>query len=89
MVILLVFIDIWHVKFFLKTLIMISIFTNIHRPYVYDHLGPIYLTRGRSEASKIRRERERERGSEISVTKRENREREREVSENRRGAGYS
>ena len=26
--------------FFIRTFILMFIFTNIHRPYVYDHLGP-------------------------------------------------
>ena len=38
MIVLPLFIDIWYVDFSLKTLIIISIFTNIHRPYVCDPL---------------------------------------------------
>ena len=38
MIVLPLFIDIWYVDFSLKILIIISIFTNIHRPYVCDPL---------------------------------------------------
>ena len=34
------FIDIWNEVFFIKTLIIMSISTNIHRPSVCDPLGP-------------------------------------------------
>ena len=34
------FIDIWYEVFFIKTLIIMSISTNIHKPYVCDALGP-------------------------------------------------
>ena len=34
------FIDIWNEVFFIKTLIIMSISTNIHKPYVCDPLGP-------------------------------------------------
>ena len=34
------FIDIWYEAFFIKTLIIMSISTNIHKPYVCDPLGP-------------------------------------------------
>ena len=33
------FIDIWYEVFFIKTLIIMSLSTNIHRPYVCDPLG--------------------------------------------------
>ena len=33
-------IDIWYEFFFIKTLIVMSISTNIHKPYVCDPLGP-------------------------------------------------
>ena len=39
-VILPLFIDIWNEIFFIKTLIIMSISTNIHKPYVCDPLGP-------------------------------------------------
>ena len=39
-VILPLFIDIWNEVFSLKTLTIMSISTNIHRPYVCDPLGP-------------------------------------------------
>ena len=39
-VILPVFIYIWYEVFFIKTLIIMSISTKIHRPYVCDTLGP-------------------------------------------------
>ena len=39
-VVLSLFIDIWYEVFFIKTLIIMSISTNIHRPYVCDPLGP-------------------------------------------------
>ena len=34
------FIDIWNEVFFIKTLIIMSISTNIHKSYVWDPLGP-------------------------------------------------
>ena len=34
------FIDTWYVDFFIKTLIVMSVSTNIHRTYVCDPLGP-------------------------------------------------
>ena len=39
-VVLPIFIDIWYEVFFIKTLIIMSISTNIHRPYACDPLGP-------------------------------------------------
>ena len=36
-------IDIWYEVFFIKTLIIVSISTNIHRPYVCDPLG-LYIS---------------------------------------------
>ena len=42
-IILHLFIDIWYEVFFIKTLIIISISTNIHRPYVCDRLG-LYIS---------------------------------------------
>ena len=39
-VVLPLFIDIWNEIFFIKTLIIMSISTNIHKPYVCDPLGP-------------------------------------------------
>ena len=39
-VILPLFIDIWNEVFFIKTLIIMSISTNIHKPYVCDPQGP-------------------------------------------------
>ena len=39
-VVLPLFIDIWYEVFFIKTLIILSISTNIHRPYMCDPLGP-------------------------------------------------
>ena len=39
-VVLPLFIDIWNEVFFIKTLITMSISTNIHKPYVCDPLGP-------------------------------------------------
>ena len=39
-VVLPLFIDIWYEVFFIKTLIIMSIFTNIHKPYVCDPIGP-------------------------------------------------
>ena len=40
MVVLPLFIDIWFVNFCIKTLIIMSIFTNIHKPYVCDPIYP-------------------------------------------------
>ena len=40
LVVLPLFIDIWNEVFFIKTLIIMSISTNIHRHYVCDPLGP-------------------------------------------------
>ena len=42
-VVLPLFIDIWNEVFFIKTLIIISISTIIHKPYVCDLLGPYIL----------------------------------------------
>ena len=39
-VVLPLFIDIWNEVFFIKTLIIMYISTNIHKPYVCDPLGP-------------------------------------------------
>ena len=39
-VVLTLFIDIWYEVFFIKTLIIMSISTNIYKPYVCDPLGP-------------------------------------------------
>ena len=39
-VVLPLFIDIWYDVIFIKTLIIMFISTNIHRPYVCDPLGP-------------------------------------------------
>ena len=39
-VVLPLFIDTWYDVFHIKTLIIMSISTNIHRPYVCDPLGP-------------------------------------------------
>ena len=39
-VVLPLFIDIWYEVFFIKTFIIMSISTNIHKPYVCDPLGP-------------------------------------------------
>ena len=39
-VVLPLFIDIWNEVFFIKTPIIMSISTNIHKPYVCDPLGP-------------------------------------------------
>ena len=39
-VVLPLFIDIWYDVFFIKTLIIMSISTNIYKPYVCDPLGP-------------------------------------------------
>ena len=39
-VVLSLFIDTWNEIFFIKTLIIMSISTNIHKPYVCDPLGP-------------------------------------------------
>ena len=42
-VVLPLFIDIWYEVFFIKTLIIMPISTNIHRPYACDPLG-LYMS---------------------------------------------